>query len=146
MRYLAATSLFATTLVTITTIASAETRDACTKTCETTAKSCFSAAYVKHDTCQPAANKGCATVPPANKLPASRTLSRNANGTNRQRPANVARPSTPAARPAGRQKKIAWNFGAWPMSTRRPVAHGNEQSRCAPAYQAQRPQISTTNA
>lgn len=68
MRYLAATSLFATTLVTITTIASAETRDACTKTCETTAKSCFSAAYVKHDTCQPAANKGCATVPPANKF------------------------------------------------------------------------------
>ena len=68
MHHLAAALLFATTFMTITAVTWAQTRDACTKACENAAKSCFSAAYVKHDACQPAANKGCATVAPANKF------------------------------------------------------------------------------
>ena len=70
MRYLAAAAVFASTLVTVTAAAvpSTGTRDACAKTCETVAKSCFSAAHLKHDACHPAANKGCATVETANKF------------------------------------------------------------------------------
>lgn len=68
MHHLAAALAFATMHMAMTAAAWAETRDACTKSCETAAKSCFGAAYTRYDACKPAANKGCATVAPANKF------------------------------------------------------------------------------
>ena len=48
--------------------AAADARHDCIAKCEATAQACFNAAHAKYDACKPAANKGCAATPPADKF------------------------------------------------------------------------------